>query len=520
MKRGRFTFLLFIAIISALLSGCGSVERDETAALEAESVENALNTEETALKPEEETSTEAEETAFTDEKAEEILNNEPGLWTDFKESDRFPSYHFFSWQNQYSYDINLLMRPAEVILAYAEDDSEEDTWEFRCMRNRHDEHHRDTLSFFVCSDEGRELYMLFDETREAGPQYLVMADVMPGQDGTYSHESALYWTSYQDMLDSREQYAGYSIYIDEDAYIYDSVYIDEGACAMADYLDTVQADKEAEWRLLEHLIYIGKNGYLADMWFSDGFQRAHIIVDIRDKQYSVVELYDEQDETDYVNPEDDPVTALELQGDWKDLYDVETGEGYFINAGEWHYDSDLENAAAAIVKTYSEKKGMADEEWKLLHIYSENGIKSIFVRSEMDKGLIILIKDDEWKLIADIQTGDAGQYEVNGWSYDSGLKWGSYEAWAQGEADFDYTICRYSKYDQYDSIYCDQSWYAMQAYLSSIHADEQEEWTIEYERLFVAPSGCLADVWYTGSGDHRVHLVIDTSGKLYTVIAA
>ena len=161
---------------------------------------------------------------------------------------------------------------------------------------------------------------------------------------------------------------------------------------------------------------------------------------------------------------------------------------------------------------------MGDEEWKLLHIYSENGVKSIFVRSETHRGLLILIKDDKWKMIADIQKGGTGQYQVNdGWSYDSELKWDSYEAWVQG----DYAVHGgYDKYDQYDSAYSQQPYYAMQAYLSSVHADETEEWTIEYERLFVAPSGCLTDVWYTGSGDHRVHLVIDTWNKLYTVIAA
>ena len=56
------------------------------------------------------------------------------------------------------------------------------------------------------------------------------------------------------------------------------------------YLSCVQYDKGNNWKLLEDMIYIGENGYLTDMWFSDGIQKVHIVIDVWNKLYTVVEV--------------------------------------------------------------------------------------------------------------------------------------------------------------------------------------------------------------------------------------
>ena len=445
------------------------------------------------------------------ENEEDIASENEG-WHKFDE--KIISYYFFSNYGQWHYNLTDEMCAAEVICAYAEDDSEEGTWELRSMHTRYTENYRRVLSFFACSEDGRELYMFLDETHEAGPEYLVMADVMPDNDGSSSYESSLQWKSYQDDTDSSEKYSGYSIYIDGNAYIYDSVYIDEGVNAMTDYLVSVQADKNVPWRMLENLIYIGKNGYLADLWFSDGFQRVHMMVDIRDQQYSVVEVYDTQDESDVT-------IDSQIQIDWDDLY-LEGGADadFFINASQWHYNPQLEKAAACAVKDYAEKIGLEDEEWKLTHMYSENGVVGVFARAESYRQLSLLLKGNTYQVIADVQEGDGAEYELSdSLSYNSEMEWNSYYELAMGEKEniSVYTVRSDWKYYQHDSIYEYQLNRAMQAYLTSVNADQEEEWDMMHERLFVGSYGSLADAWYT-NGNRRVHLVVDVWNKMYTVI--
>lgn len=435
-------------------------------------------------------------------------------WQKLGSPEKAISYYFFSNAIQWHYNLNIEMCAAEVICAYAEDDSEEGTWELRSMHTRYTENYRRVLSFFACSEDGRELYMILDETHEAGPEYLVMADVMVDNDGSYSYKSSLQWKSYQDDTDSSEKYSGYSIYIDGNAYIYDSVYIDEGVNAMTDYLVSVQADKNVSWRMLEDLIYIGKNGYLADLWFSNGFQRVHMMVDIRDKQYSVVEVYDTKDESDVAIDSQVKIT-------WDDLYFEGGAEAdFFINASQWHYNPQLEKAAACAVKDYAKKIGLEDEEWKLTHMYSENGVVGVFARAKLYRRLSLLLKGNTYQVIADVQEGDGAEYELSdGFSYNSEMEWNSYYEWAMGEKEniSVYTVHSDSEYYQHDSIYVYQLNWAMQAYLTSVNADKEETWDMIHERLFVGSQGSLADAWYT-NGNRRVHLVVDVWNRMYTVI--
>ena len=437
-------------------------------------------------------------------------------WRKFDYADhKYPSYYFFSNAYQWAYNLSNESTAAITICAYAGDDSEEGMWELRSMHTRYTDQEWVQV-FFACSEKGRELYILLRQLPYEEPEYLVMADGMQGIDGSYSYESSLTWKTYQGQSVSSEKKSGYAVYVSADAYIYDSTYIDEGVNAMTDYLVSTQADKSIEWWLLDDLIYIGENGYLADMSFSNGAQRIHMMIDARNKQYSVVEVYDTQEEN-YLT------TDSQVQIDWDNLYLEGAEADFFVNAYQWHYDPQAENAAACAVKDYAEKIGLEDEEWELTHMYSEDGTVGVIARAKsIDRRLSLLIKGNTYQVIADVHEGDSGEYDLSdGYSsYDSEMEWHSYYEWTiNGEKENEsvYTVHCNEGYYQHDSIYDYQLHRAMQEYLSSINADTEEEWEMLPEKLFVGCHGSLADAWYT-NGNRRVHLVVDVWNKTYTVI--
>lgn len=209
-----------------------------------------------------------------------------------------------------------------------------------------------------------------------------------------------------------------------------------------------------------------------------------------------------------------------IKGNWTQLSGIENiGNDYFTNASEWHYNQEMERQAACAVENYSKQAGIKDEEWELTRLYREEGIVSVFVRSKNYRELFLLLEQDKWLLIADIQRGDNLETELMGgvWSYHSDLNWNSFEAWFFDREKFNYMVKSDYKYYQYDSVYMFPAECAMEAYLTEIHADESIEWDIMYERFFIASSGCLVDVWYT-DGENEVHMVLDINNKLYTVI--
>ena len=117
---------------------------------------------------------------------------------------------------------------------------------------------------------------------------------IPLGDGDYTYDSSISWFSYKERLQKRGEYLGYSILTDEGAYIYDDIYIDEGALALAEFLNVHKVDKEPKWELVKDKIYIGVNGYLADLWYSNGEKRVHMVIDIWNKLYAVIEVFDER----------------------------------------------------------------------------------------------------------------------------------------------------------------------------------------------------------------------------------
>lgn len=217
-------------------------------------------------------------------------------WEDFGRSDKTITYDYFINSNQWHYDLNSEMDAACIVADYSNKKmSKKEDWELRCMLTRNMEDHKWISSIFVCSESKRELYILLKGGDAEGDKYAIIADIVRDNslpvllgNGDCSYDSALIWNSYQDSLNFNIN--EHSILIDEDAYIYDAVYIDEGVCAMSDYLSLTNTDSREKWKLMDNMIYIGVNGYLADMWFSNENERVHLVIDIWNKVYTVVEV--------------------------------------------------------------------------------------------------------------------------------------------------------------------------------------------------------------------------------------
>lgn len=432
-----------------------------------------------------------------------------------------PTYSFFSNANQWHYNLSQEMDPAGIIIHDTKEKNQEiEPWELRRMYTRWNENTYVSTAF-VKSESGRELYLYIEEMEK----YLVIADIIKGNglkntlgDNEYSYDSSLPWRSYRKKLRKDREDSGYSIE-DEWAYLYDDIYIEEGALAIEDFLKEHKADKKEKWELVNNKVYIGVNGYLADLWYSNGAQRVHIVIDVWNKKYAVVEVFDEISQNTgekWGKFEDLTQSTGEEWRKFENLADM-SGD-YFTNASEWHFKEEFERKAACAVENYSRQTGL-EEEWELTHMYGAGGIISVFARSRTYRELLLLLKEDAWLLIADVQSGGELENKLmdHSWSYHSEVDWCSYREWAYEEQEFSYKVTSAPEYDQYDSIYAFQADCAMQAYLSSAHAEKTIPWEILYENFFVSSQGCLVDVWYSDK-KQKVHLVIDVWNKLYTVI--
>lgn len=205
-------------------------------------------------------------------------------------------YNFFTNANQWHYHMTANeMAAAGVLLNYSRHKNiPEENWELRKMDTRYDENHIGVSTAFVKSESGREVFFFIHDLD--GGEYFVIADIVKGNsqqtsvgEGAYSYDSSLPWYSYSEMIQTNNK-SGYTILTDEDAYIYDAVYMEEGAFAMAEFLKRQGADKRRNWYLMKDHMYIGVNGYLADLWYTNGKQRVHLAIDIWNKLYTVVEI--------------------------------------------------------------------------------------------------------------------------------------------------------------------------------------------------------------------------------------
>ena len=209
-----------------------------------------------------------------------------------------PAYSFFSNANEWHYNLTNEMDPAGIILHYTKENGlKEEKWELRKMYTRWSESGEYVSTAFVRSESGRELYLYIEELGN----FFVVADIMKGNslsvplgNNDYTYDSSVLWCSYKERLQKRGEHLGYSILADEGAYIYDEIYIEEGALALAEFLSTYKVDRKAKWELVKDKIYIGVNGYLADLWYKKRKKRVHMVIDIWNKLYAVIEVFDER----------------------------------------------------------------------------------------------------------------------------------------------------------------------------------------------------------------------------------
>lgn len=209
--------------------------------------------------------------------------------------DEMPDYNFFTNANQWHYQITVNeMAAACVLLNYSRyKNIPKENWELRKMYTRYKEDNIGVSTAFVKSESGREAYFFINDID--GGEYLILADIVKGNsqqtsvgDGAYSYDSSLPWYSYEEKFQNST--TGYTILADEDAYIFDDIYIKEGAFAMEEFLERQGADKMQNWYLLKDNIYIGVNGYLANLWYANEKQKVHLVIDVWNKLYTVVEI--------------------------------------------------------------------------------------------------------------------------------------------------------------------------------------------------------------------------------------
>ncbi len=224
-------------------------------------------------------------------------------WTEAKWKDEVLGYtavehDFFRDPNQKYIPVGYTDPAAVAVVNYSKrSELEESEWELRRLYGDGDS---GRIAVFVKSDTGRELYLYVHGGADV--KYLLAADVKEGEglmymlgDGRYSYDSALEWTTYEMQSDKNRKTMQYSLTWSENAWIYDTVYLEESAYAMEDYLNAVKAPG-GNWELLDDDLYVGVNGYLADIWYTNGIQKAHMILDIWNKQYVMVEVISSDDE--------------------------------------------------------------------------------------------------------------------------------------------------------------------------------------------------------------------------------
>lgn len=289
-------------------------------------------------------------------------------------------YDFFKDPNQKYIHVTFTNWAAAAVVNYSKKSGLEETeWELRRIYDRGD---WNKIAAFVRFDTGRELYIYTNDEKEF--KYLLAADVKEGEgltymlgDGRYSYDSALEWTTYETQPGQNGRAAQYSFTWSDNALIYDPVYLEESACAMEACLTAADAPG-GSWELLEDELYVGANGYLADVWYTNGVQKVHLFIDIWNKQYAAIEAVpsDGQENEFFLNVRlKSQVSPFKLpEEEWTKIDGAyETESEYFNNAGEWHYAAEYEQLAAWAVNDYAERNGLEQETWFLRRMYKKDG---------------------------------------------------------------------------------------------------------------------------------------------------
>ena len=439
-------------------------------------------------------------------------------------------YDFFKDPNQKYIHVTFTDWAAAAVVNYSKKSGLEETeWELRRIYDRGD---WNKIAAFVRSDTGRELYVYTND--ENGLRYLLAADVKEGEgltcmlgDGCYSYDSALEWITYETQPDQKGRAAQYSFTWSDNALIYDPVCLEESACAMEACLTAANAPG-GSWELLEDELYVGVNGYLADVWYTNGVQKVHLFIDIWNKQYAVIEAVssDGQENEFFLNVRlKSQVSPFKLpEEEWTKLDGAyKTESEYFNNAGEWHYAAEYEQLAAWAVNDYAERNGLEQETWFLRRMYMEDGSINAFVSSGNNRELYLLLDEKnksyvvtvDWNIDGLPASGEKYQY-----SEDSRLVWHDYRKWydsGQAEQSPDVSFHILCEDGCYEHNFWDGSVYALKDYLYSVAPDNRDTWSCIQNSFYMGKNRCIGDVWYD-SGKKKIHMLVNMYNWEYTVL--
>lgn len=206
--------------------------------------------------------------------------------------EEIPAYDYFINAYNGHYDLTLENSVAYVIRDYTlKTKTEEESWKLKRICYNDGIYHA-----YVESGFGNEMYILIlDDMASIQPQYIIAADIKKNntakillQDEVYSYDSMVEWSSYEKLFDGAIKMKTH-ISMDLEGYLYDSIYENCGYYALYDYLDKTNEISENEWKIDNNMMYIGTNGYIADMTFVSGNERVNMLIDVWNKSYAVLE---------------------------------------------------------------------------------------------------------------------------------------------------------------------------------------------------------------------------------------
>lgn len=147
------------------------------------------------------------------------------------------------------------------------------------------------ISVFTRSKNYRELFLLLEKDR-----WLLIADIQRGDnfeidlmDGGWSYHSDLNWSSFEEWFLEMKEFR-YKVNSDYEYYQYDSVCMFPAECAMQAYLTEISADESIEWEIMYERFFIASSGCLADVWYTDGKNELHLVMDVWNKRYTVIDF--------------------------------------------------------------------------------------------------------------------------------------------------------------------------------------------------------------------------------------
>ncbi|MDE7339636.1 MAG: hypothetical protein K2N80_03615 [Lachnospiraceae bacterium] len=147
---------------------------------------------------------------------------------------------------------------------------------------------------YVESETGNELYILLSEM-ESEMYFIIMADIRNNgeaeillQDERFSYNSMLKWYSFADWFYGEKDAAG-TICFEREGEFFDHMYTDGCRYAIHDYLERTGYTGNSEWVVKENLLYVGRNGYIADIYCTNGGKGFSFLIDVWNHSYAVLE---------------------------------------------------------------------------------------------------------------------------------------------------------------------------------------------------------------------------------------